>query len=63
MDKLALSRKEASELTGICLPYIDAYIARKENPLPHFHNGRSIVIPTAAFREWLDAEAKRSMAS
>ncbi len=60
MDKGAFTRKEAAEFCNISLPTLAAFLARKEDPLPHIRVGRKYIIPADGLREWLAQEAERN---
>ena len=59
MEKLALSRKEAAELSNVSLPTLDLWLNREENRLPSIRAGRKVLISTAMLKEWLNAESER----
>lgn len=57
---MTYGRKEACKVTGMSIPSLDAFMRREENPLPHFHVGRKVLIPRAALEQWLLDEAERT---
>jgi len=59
VSKLTLTRKEAAEVCSVSMPTLDAYLRRKENPLPSFRVGRKWIIPADSLRQWLLEEAAR----
>lgn len=61
MDKIALTRQETAERMGISLPNLDAFLHRKEHPLPSIQSGRKIIIPRIALDAWLLEESKRTL--
>lgn len=56
-ERLALSVTEAAEALGISRPSVYQLIAQ-ENGLPSFRCGRRRLIPVAALRAWIEAEAQ-----
>lgn len=50
--KLTLTPKEASELMGISLPKMYEFLHQEH--FPKVKNGRTYIIPYAAFVEWIN---------
>lgn len=57
MEKLTLTRKEAAEQCNVSLPTLDAYLQRRENPMPCIRAGRKVIIPLEPLKEWLEKES------
>ena len=53
---LALTPKQAAELTPFGENKIRS-MAHNDPTFPAFKNGRDVIIPTNAFKEWLDVQA------
>lgn len=54
-----LTREETARYLNVSLPVVDAYMHRRDNPLPNIRVGRKYIIPSALLDEWLRAEAER----
>ena len=60
-SKLTYTRREAAAAIGVSLPTLDAFMNRKENPLPRIRQGyKLILIPRAALEQWVIDEAMRN---
>lgn len=65
IQKLTLTRREAAAALGVGLPTLDAFLRRRDNPLPCIRSGdgpkkKLILIPRAAFESWILEEAQRN---
>lgn len=61
ITKLTYTRREAAAALGVSLPTIDAFMHRRDNPLPCIRNGgRLYLIPKAALETWALEEAARN---
>lgn len=62
-QKLTLNVSEACALLGVSRPTVNAYIHRRDNPLPCIATaqgrGGRYIIPRAALEQWLLDEADR----
>lgn len=61
IEKLTYTRREAAAALGVSLPTIDAFMHRRDNPLPYIRKGpRCILIPRATLETWVQEEAVRN---
>lgn len=60
ITKTNYTRQEAAAAMGCSLISLDAFMHRRDNPLPFFRVGtRKVLIPVSAMQEWIEAETKR----
>ena len=53
--------ESASQVAGVGLHTIQAWIRRDQDPLPHFKEGRRILIPHFMLIRWLKEESERTV--
>lgn len=58
-EKLTFTAKEAAQAANVSMPTFYAW-TRLEG-FPALHAGRKIIVPIAAFKEWLEVEARRNV--
>lgn len=58
-----MTREATAKYLNVSLPTLDAYLHRKENPIPAIKAGRKYLIPCSMLESWLNAEAVRNMSS
>ena len=51
---------ETARLAGVGIQTAQAWIRRRDNPLPHFRDGRRILIPHSTLVQWLEEETART---
>ena len=61
IKRLNYTRREAAMALGISLPTLDAFMNRRDNPLPSIRGKKPILIPVAALEQWNMEEAARSI--
>ena len=58
MEKIVFTRREVAQTLGVAVATVDKLI--REGELPSFRpSPRRVIIPAAAFKAWLDAQAKQ----
>jgi hypothetical protein len=60
IKRLNYTRREAAMALGISLPTLDAFMNRRDNPLPSIRGKKLILIPVAALEQWNMDEASRT---
>ena len=62
IKRLNYTRREAAMALGVSLPTLDAFMNRRDNPLPSIRTGKKLIlIPVAALEQWNLEEAARSI--
>ena len=62
-DVSCLNQKEAAREIGVSIPTLMVWLRRGDNPVPHFKEGKKILIPTFTLREWMREEIQRNLAA
>jgi hypothetical protein len=53
--------KGAAKALNVSVPKLQIWLRRREYPIPHIKDGRKITIPTFLLKEWLRAEATKTI--
>ena len=61
IKRLNYTRREAAMALGVSLPTLDAFMNRRDNPLPSIRGKKLILIPVTALEQWNMEEAARSI--
>ena len=59
--RLCYNLEEAAQAVGVSVHKFNSWIHRAQAPVPHFRDGRRILIPIALLEAWLSAEVARHM--
>ena len=59
-DLACYKLKDAAEHIGVSVPKLQSWLRRREHPIPHVRDGRTILIPGFLLTEWLREESERS---
>ena len=60
-NRLCYNVEEAAELVGVSVHKFNGWLKRSDHPVPHFQDGRRIIIPGDMLAEWLREEALRNI--
>ncbi len=60
---LTYGREAAAVAFGVNPMMIDTWLNREEDPLPHFREGRRILIPVKSAVEWIERQVEKEMNS